>query len=370
MPGAKREFKFRLASRRQEKEEFQKLHSNIRAFKPFILLFNIFIWYFLFGIIGIGYLTIIFAVSIGIKGIMEFYLMASLEQKLLKPIEKLKSGVDQIGNGNYDVNIEFDEPNVVKPLIDSFNDMALKLNKAEKLKNEYEENRKNLIASISHDLKTPITSIQGYAEFLQEKDEMSSEDIKKYLRIINSNTSYMNKLIDDLFLFSKLDIQKLDFEYRDVNIGPFMDDLMEEFKIELEDSCEGDFSYKNTLDGENIVKLDGKRFHQSVRNIIGNSIKYGPEKGLSISVVMRLAERNVEIEIADNGPGIPEDKLPYIFERFYRVDNERTKDLSSTGLGLAIARELIEAHGGKISASNSEYGGAVFKIVIPLKERV
>jgi signal transduction histidine kinase len=280
------------------------------------------------------------------------------------PIEQLKLGFDEIAQGNYTVKIDCSTPNDLGLLIFSFNEMAQKLHQGEQLQSEYEENRKTLIANISHDLKTPITAIQGYIEALLE-EKINKEDTAKYLKTIHHNTAYINKLIDDLFLFSKLDLQKLDFSYELVQIGAFMNDFMEEYKFDLEEKgiC---FQFDTELNQDFPVKLDGKRFHQAFNNIISNAVKHGRDTDLSIHIKMFQQNEFICLIIKDNGCGIPADKLPHIFDRFYRIDTERTKDYVCTGLGLAIAKELIEAHGGNITADSTENEGTSFTIMLPI----
>ncbi len=137
---------------------------------------------------------------IGIFGIHELFFLGHLEKKIINPIAKLKKGVEEIAQGNYEVRIEPDVLNDITLLVASFNDMARKLHESEKMKAGYEKKRKDLLANISHDLKTPMTSIQGYIEAILERPDLSREDSQKYLQIIYRNTAYMNKLIDDLFL--------------------------------------------------------------------------------------------------------------------------------------------------------------------------
>jgi signal transduction histidine kinase len=242
--------------------------------------------------------------------------------------------------------------------------MARKLKESEKIKSEYEENRKSIVANISHDLKTPMTSIQGYIEAIMDDAVMSREDLSKYLKIIYSNSEYMNKLIDDLFLFSKLDMQKLDFNFTETEAVPFFNDLFEEFELEFEEK-EFKFIYTNKIEENVVFNIDTKRINQIFRNVIGNAIKYRGGPSLSLSVDLYMEKDFVCADVRDDGPGISEDKLEHIFDRFYRVDTERTKDLLSTGLGLAIAKELVEAHGGKISASSAPGNGTCFTIRIP-----
>jgi len=292
-------------------------------------------------------------------------MLSRIEKKILKPIEKLKVGVEQISKGNYEIRIENNIQSEIGFLIDDFNNMAQKLEDSEKTKIQYEENRKDLIVNISHDLKTPITSITGYVEAILEGAVDSPDKINKYLQTIHSNISYINNLIDDLFLFSKLDMQKIDFNFETVQIKSYLSDVMEEFKFELGENrvtCD----YTDAVPEGTRVMMDGKRIYQVIRNIIDNAVKYGPEVGLTISTEVLVQKGFVIINIKDNGPGIEDEKVNNIFDRFYRIDKERTKDLESTGLGLAIAKELVEAHGGKIFVASVINEGSCFTVMLPI----
>jgi signal transduction histidine kinase len=346
-------------------KEFYRMHRHARFSPPIILVLNLVIWYLVFRYAGIKEVSIIFAILFSVGGILEGIYLRKLEYRIFTPINRLKSGLEEISKGNYNVKVENTVHSQISLLIDTFNEMAEKLQEGEKLKAEYEENRRMLIANISHDLKTPITSIQGYIEAITEGGTMPPENINKYLKIIYNNTDYINKLIDDLFLFSKLDMQKLEFQFVTVNVRSFFNDIMEEFKLEYE---EGNikFDYFDSLEEDFSFSIDRKRLHQVFMNIIGNAVKYGLEQSISIRTELYRLKDFVYIDIKDNGPGIPKDKLQHIFERFYRIDTERTKDFMSTGLGLSIAKELVEAHGGRISVSSVEGDGTCFTIMLPV----
>lgn len=350
---------------RQHHREFQKYHRYFRYAHPAIVLFNLLIFYLLFSWVGFKGIGIFFAIIIGIKEVFQFIFLLRLEKRIVIPIEKLKLGVDEIAKGNYHIKVECHVPNDLGLLIFSFNEMAQQLYENKKIQTEYEENRKTLIANISHDLKTPITAIQGYIEALLDGHLQTKEDKDKYLQTIHHNTVYINNLIDDLFLFAKLDMQKLDFSFETVKIDAFMNDFMEEYKFDLEEK-DIKFHYVSHINHEYRAKIDGNRFHQAFNNIISNAIKHGPENDLSITSKMFLQDKFICITIQDNGPGIAADKLPYIFDRFYRVDAARKKDYVCTGLGLAIAQELIEAHDGKITVVSIENESTCFTIMLPI----
>jgi signal transduction histidine kinase len=353
----------------KENKEFKRYFRHVRYTRPLIVIFNVLVWYLIFKYFGVKSMSIIFAVLISAAGLIEVLFLVTLEKRVLKPINKLTNAVEEIAKGNYEVTVDYEARNEISILVNSFNDMAEKLRKAELLKAEYEDNRKALVANISHDLKTPITSIQAYVEVIMKTENMPKDTLSKYHETIYNNAAYVNKLIDDLFLFSKLDIEKLDFEFENLNVKAFMDDVMQEFEFEL-DSRNVAFNYECNLRGTYYFSIDRKRIFQVLRNIIGNAVKYGGKGNLEIKVRLYSEENNVYIAIEDNGPGIPQDKLPHIFERFYRVDYARTKDLMSTGLGLAIAKELVEAQGGSIKATSEENKGACFTIQLKAERGV
>jgi signal transduction histidine kinase len=344
--------------------EFMQYHRWFRYARPAVLLFNLIILYLLFSWAGFKGVGICFAVLIIVKEILQFIFLLRLEKRIITPIEELRKGVDEVAGGNYDVRVECHIPNDLGLLIASFNEMAQKLQQGEKMKIEYEENRKTLIANISHDLKTPITSIQGYIEALLEGSAQSPEKRDKYLKIIHHNVDYLNRLIDDLFLFSKLDMQKLDFYFEKVCIRKYFNDLMEEYQLELVEH-QIQFEFNDELMDDPSVSLDAKRFYQAINNIVRNAVGHGPEQGLLIKVKLYRRDHWIAIDIGDNGPGIPQDKLPYIFDRFYRIDTERSKDYKGTGLGLAITKELVQAHGGEVAVASRNDGGTCFTIMLP-----
>lgn len=348
--------------------DFNQYYKHIKYTRPLVLIFNLLLWFLLFrfgGIETIWKIVILFFALITTSGsITEAFFLMKIENRILKPIEDLKRGVDEISKGNYDLELKVDDLNEVSDLTNAFNKMALKLKDNERLKLEYEENRKALIANISHDLKTPITSIQGYIEAIADRNDLSQEKIQKYFKIIYNNTEYMNKLIDDLFLFSKLDMQKLEFNFEKISIKPFLYDIMEEFKLDMTEK-NIEFTYADELNADLYAKIDPKRLHQVIRNIIGNAEKYGRKNNLKIKTKLYAKDGFICIDIEDNGPGIQKDKLEHVFERFYRVDAERTKDFVSTGLGLAIAKELVEAHNGKITVSSELNKGTRFTVSLP-----
>ncbi len=348
-----------------EQKEIQRYYKFGQYYRWVPVLVNLAVWYMVYRYAGIKVAGIAFGCLISLMLFTSFLYHSRVNDRFFKPLKELKDGVEEIARGNYSVRVENYVANEMGILIDSFNEMAQKLQDGERIKAEYEANRKALIANISHDLKTPITSVQGYIEVIRDQHEIPREMLDRYLQIIYNNTAYLNRLIDDLFLFSKLDMQKLEFQFETVSIRPFVQDIMEEFQLELQERQTG-FDYTDSLQGDCLVRLDRKRLHQVLRNIIENAVKYGNETGCLIRASLSRQGDSVSIAVSDNGPGIPPDVASHIFDRFYRIDSERKKDLASTGLGLAIAKELVDAHGGEITVSSEGHRGACFTIRLPV----
>jgi signal transduction histidine kinase len=355
------------------RQRYRYYHRHIHYGRPIAMLLMLAFWLalFFFGGFSLWFRVFIGALAIlsTISGIMEILFLFRMDQRILVPLDSLEDAAREIAKGNYAVEIKGPYHPETENLVRTFNAMAKSLREAEATKRAYEENRKELVANISHDLKTPITSIIGYLAAIEDIGPTSPEKISRYLSVIQSNAAYTNRLIDDLFLFSRLDINRVELAAENVDVGKFLGDLMEEFSIDLSESG-AVFSYDDGFrdlapEANRRTEIDPKLFCRIVRNLIDNARKYGPKSGLHVEVASGLARNAFFVEIADNGPGIPEDDMPRLFERFFRVDAERTKNAASTGLGLAIARELTELHGGKITAQNRASGGLVFRIEIP-----
>ncbi|WP_432666300.1 HAMP domain-containing sensor histidine kinase [Wukongibacter baidiensis] len=353
------------------REEFKRYHRYVRFSHLIFLVFNITIFYFAVIYFKIKlpiYILIMFLGIIMVKEIAPLIYSRKMSHKIMMPIERLKKAVDEVSEGNYGVVVKQYPNNEIGELIEAFNQMSLKLKESEELKMKYEENRKTLIANISHDLKTPITSIVGYVEGIQEGVANSPEKLDKYIDIIYHNASYTNRLIDDLFLFSKLDIQQVEFEFVETPMKAYMNDLMTEQKIELEENGHK-IEYLDALAEEKKLTIDRKRIHQVIINIINNAIKYNDKDKSTIKCTLSEVDKGVKISINDNGPGIEDEKLDSIFHRFYRVDESRNKDIGGTGLGLAIAKELVKAHSGKIWCESTLGEGTTIHFTI-LDEKV
>lgn len=311
-------------------------------------------------IIGIYVHLIISVIFIVFLLLLAYFGRRSFEIRIFKPLENLKDAIDEVSKGNLNVEVPVEVMNDVGMLTTTFNDMITQLRENEAQKKEYEENRKQLIANISHDLKTPITSIQGYIEIIKTM-ELEEDKKEQYLDIIGKNANYMNLLIEDLFLMSKLDMHKLKFDFENICINRFMEDLAEEYYFDFSEK-NLKFSFVDCMQEQQLVRIDGKRLSQAIRNIVTNSIKHGANDALEVKISLAEDDLNIYLCINDNGVGIIPEHIDKIFDRFYSVDEPRTKKLENSGLGLPIAKELIEAMGGQIKVSSELNEGTTFEI--------
>lgn len=292
-----------------------------------------------------------------------------MRKNLMVPLEKLQAGVVEISKGNYGYQIDDEMSYMVRDLVESFNVMSRELKQVNEVNNRYEANRKELIAGISHDLKTPISSILGYIEGIQEGLATSPDKYETYLNIIHKNAVYTNTLIDDLFLFSKIDINQMVYNFENVAVGEYFQDIFVEKSIELEEQNVA-VDYRINLKREKIIPIDSKMMYRVVSNIISNALKYNSKEEKHLHFELSdYTERYVKVSVKDNGNGIPKEQLEAIFSVFYRGDEARNKDVGGTGLGLSIARQLVEAHGGRIWANSDLGDGTTISFTLSHQQR-
>ncbi|MBP1949073.1 HAMP domain-containing sensor histidine kinase [Virgibacillus litoralis] len=277
-----------------------------------------------------------------------------MSKSILNPVRQLSNAAANIRNGNLDFSVKPLSKDELGELVKSFDDMRLQLKESMELRDKYENNRKELIANISHDLKTPITSIMGYVEGIQDGVANTTEKRGRYLETIHAKAEYMDMLIKELSLYSKLDVKSLPFHFEEVNIKAFIKDYLEEMKPELLDN-NVHLTFNENATSQTTVSLDRDKLIRVMNNIIYNSIKYIDKSECIIQISLKDLGNMVEVCINDNGPGVSEGDLANIFNRFYQTDPSRNK--GGSGLGLAIASQIIKAHGGSISATSPQNGG-------------
>jgi signal transduction histidine kinase len=292
----------------------------------------------------------------------------TFSNSILKPLSRLQTAAGEISKGNLNHEMVEDGDTEIKELCRSFEQMRLKLKESVTTQIKYDDNRKMLVSSISHDLKTPITSIKGYVEGIMDGVANTPEKVEKYLKTVYSKAAQVDAMIDDLLLYSKLDLNQIPFHFEKTDIVKYYEDCISEIEPELEKS-NIKVSFKNELRECRNVMIDRERARRVIINIIDNAKKYMIKPDGKIAIILREIGANVVIEIKDNGAGIPKEDLPYIFDKFYRADASRSR-ISGSGLGLAIAKQIIEGHGGKIWVRSQENKGTSIMMSLKKVEQV
>ncbi|MCR8747105.1 HAMP domain-containing sensor histidine kinase [Romboutsia lituseburensis] len=276
---------------------------------------------------------------------------------LTRPVKKIITGVDDLADGNYDVY--YKEKGVYSKVFGKLNSLSdtLKSNEIERVK--IEKMREDWIANISHDIKTPLSSIKGYAEVLSEDYDFTSEEISEFANIINSKADYIKELVDDLNLTMKLKNSNSIINKEEVNLNSLVkNSVIDIFNDHRYSDRDIEF-----IDSEKVIKknLDKTLIKRVINNLIYNALVHNNED-ISISVKV-FEDEKAHIIIKDNGKGINEDELKYIFERYYRGTNTGEAHKGS-GLGMAIAKEIIVAHGGDIQIRSELSKGTEIEITL------
>lgn len=281
-------------------------------------------------------------------------------RSILRPLNTLRTAAKELKDGNLNYSIQSTEDDEIGALCDDFEKMRIKLKELIETKMQYEVDTKELISNISHDLKTPLTAIQGYAEGIMDGVADTPEKQKKYLKTIYTKTNDMTTLVDELSLFSKIDCDSMLYNFMNVNLNHYFNDCINEITLDLEVK-NIDVAFFNYTESEPKVIADAEQLKRVINNIIGNSSKYiGKKKGI-INIRIKDSSDFVQVEIEDNGKGIAKKDLPYIFDRFYRTDASRNSSMGGSGLGLSIAKKIIEDHGGRVwITSKEEVGTSIF----------
>ncbi|MFB3162732.1 HAMP domain-containing sensor histidine kinase [Neobacillus sp. 179-J 1A1 HS] len=299
-------------------------------------------------------------ILIATNGLLAYFVSKSI----IKPINQLKKAAYFIKTGDLEHSITAVRNDEIGQLTQAFEEMRLQLKQSHEIQKQYEDNRKELIAHISHDLKTPITSIKGYIEGIRDGIADTPEKRTRYIQTIYTKAMDMDHLIDELFLFSKLDLGKIPFDFERIDIKDYLTDYFEELSFDLRKQ-NVDLHFQFAPQGHYYVSADREKFKRVLANIINNSLKYMDKDKKELIITMHSTDKNVEISIADNGPGIPEESIPFIFNQFYRAEQSRNKLTGGSGLGLSIAKMIIEEHNGLIKLESTLNVGTKITICLP-----
>ena len=283
---------------------------------------------------------------------------------LLDPMTELSRGLTQISEGNFEHVIEMKGVSgEVGDLLRNYEDMRKRLRENEVESAEQERKNRELVSNISHDLKTPITSIKGYVEGILDGVASTPEKQEKYLKTIYNKAVDMDKLINELTLYSRVENDSIPYNFLKLNVSDYFKDCFEEVGLDMETRGIV-FNYKNSIPADTLIMADPEQLRKVINNIIGNSVKYMDKEYKTISIRVSENEDDIIVEIEDNGKGIAAADIPRVFERFYRADAARTTSQGGSGIGLSIVKKIIGDHGGYIWVTSREGEGTCMHFAI------
>ena len=279
------------------------------------------------------------------------------------PLAKLQKAARNIKEGNLDFEIRQESDDEIGQLCQDFEEMRLRLKANAEEKVAFDRENKELISNISHDLKTPVTTIKGYAEGIMDGVADTPEKMERYIRTIYNKANDMDRLIDELTFYSKIDTNKIPYNFSKINVAEYFGDCVEEVGLDME--TRGiELGYFNYVDEDVVVIADAEQMKRVINNIIGNSLKYLDKKKGILNIRIKDDGDFIQVIIEDNGKGIAAKDLPYIFDRFYRTDSSRNSSKGGSGIGLSIVKKIIEDHGGRIWATSKEGIGTEIHFVL------
>lgn len=290
--------------------------------------------------------------------------------RVLKPLLKISSSAQAIISGNYDMEVQrvFDEElkaNEVGDLTYSFELMRDELKAKQLSEQSLKQSQQELISCISHDLRTPISTIKAYSEGIRDGIANDEEQRKDFVRIIIEKTDLLEGMIAELLTYSNTQLNQLTINKKEVYFQSYMKEIVRELKIFTEQQ---DIAFESSVETQDfMICIDTKRITEVLYNLVENSIKYlKPDVQGIIKLVTKIEKNMLEIHVIDNGIGIQVEDIPYVFDKFYRAEKSRSSDIPGSGLGLSICKYIINQHGGEISCKSGKAIGSEFWFTLPL----
>lgn len=283
-------------------------------------------------------------------------LVYGIYHSILRPLNILIIATNHIKEGDLEKKVQYSGTDEIGVLCTDFEEMRIKLKELIEVKQENEEEIKEIISNISHDLKTPLTAIKGYSEGILDGVADTDEKMDKYIKTIYMKANEMQTLVDELSFYSKIDNNTRFYKFKDINIHEYFADCIEEIKFDLE-KMNFNIIYENKLDSSAKAIADAEQLKRVINNIMGNSVKYSDKEQGEVIITIDEDGKWINISIQDNGKGIAEADLPHIFSRFYRGDLSRGTQMGGSGLGLAIVEKIVKDHGGYAWVTSEEGKG-------------
>lgn len=303
------------------------------------------------------------AVAIAVLLLLAAFFTRRMNRVVLEPVELLVDGAKRIQDGNMEEEIDYQGEAEFERVCQSFNDMQRTILENQKQREKNEKARTDMVTGISHDLRTPLTSIQGYIKGVLDGVADTKERQEKYLKTAYDSTREMNVLLQKLFEFSRIESGQMPFHMVRADLAEFTSVYIAQ-KEEMADPENVTFSLKVGQEAMPEINMDVEQIPRIFDNLLENSMKYAGTRPVEIEISVFATETEVVLEWNDHGNGVPEDKLPHIFERFYRCDEARKE--KGSGVGLYVVNYIMEQHHGRVEAEND--GGLKIRLLFPKED--
>ncbi|MEX1158139.1 MAG: ATP-binding protein [Thermomicrobiales bacterium] len=287
---------------------------------------------------------------------------AAVAERMTVAVEHLSAGAREVAKGNFATRVDVASNDELADLARSFNEMVAHVNQAAEMRARAEASRRDLVAAVSHDLRTPLTAIRAMLEALADGVVEDPATVSRFHHTMRAQVDHLNRLIDDLFELSQLDAGGQKLATRRVDLSAIVADAVESFAM---GASAQQIGLRLESPGRLDIDAEPVKIARVVNNLIENAIHFSPA-GAAVEVTVERAGPIARVSVRDHGEGIDATDLPRVFDRFYRGEKSRSREFGGAGLGLAIARGIVEAHGGQISAGNAGPGGAQFTISLPV----
>jgi two-component system sensor histidine kinase SaeS len=285
-----------------------------------------------------------------------------LAEPTIQSVRELLAAAKRMSGGDLDIRVKARSRDEVGEIGQAFNEMAHRLEEGQSRQQELERARRDLVTAVSHDLRTPLASVRAMVESMSDGVVADPDTVKRYLRTTLSEVDSLSQLVDDLFELSQIDAGMLQLHIEAASIDDLISDTLESMRAQ---AAARELNLGGNVEGQPLsVLMDTRRVQRVLYNLVQNSIRHTPRDG-TIFVRARDAGKDIEVEVADTGEGISDKDIPHVFNRSYRADQSRSRGSGGAGLGLSIAKGIVEAHGGQIWVESNEGRGSKFAFTLP-----
>ena len=306
-----------------------------------------------------AYAAVAVLLLLGTVALTNLYLTRSLFHHISQPLDTLTAGVARIRDGDLDSPIAYRQPDEFKTACDAVDEMAARLKASLEQQQLAQQKKQELIAGMSHDLKSPLTSIRAYTEALLDGVARDEATRQRYLQTIHAKEMDIESMVNRLFAFAKMDVSEYPAHMEPLLLRPLMRELTDEWDAE-------GMEIQTEIPSDLQVMADRELLGRITANLLGNSRKYGGKETVRVDISAREADDSMtEICFADDGHGVPAQQLPRLFDAFYRGDAARTAPGEGSGLGLAVVKKAVEEMGGSVRAKNGENSGLKVIFTLP-----